>query len=79
MESRRSKPEILPCKGRWQHAVLTEGCPPIDGGTPLRLTFGQTPPLQGEDEQERTLRLPPPCNPRRPVPTERMAMIRAQQ
>ena len=28
----------------------TEGCHPHDGGTPLRLAFGQPPPLPGEDE-----------------------------
>ena len=27
-----------------------EGCRPHDGGTPLRLAFGQPPPLPGEDE-----------------------------
>ncbi len=29
---------------------VTEGCHPHDGGTPLRLAFGQPPPLPGEDE-----------------------------
>ena len=28
----------------------TEGCHPHDGGTPLRLAFGQPPPLPGEDK-----------------------------
>jgi hypothetical protein len=27
---------ILPCKGRWQRAALTEGYPPLDRTTPLR-------------------------------------------
>jgi len=40
---------MLPWQGRWQREALTEGCHPLDSGTPLRLACGQPPPPQGED------------------------------
>ena len=41
--------EILHCKGRWQGAGLTEGCPAIDKVKPLRQSFGLPPFPTGED------------------------------
>ena len=34
---------------------MVEGCRPIERGTPLRLAYGQPPPLTGEDGLERPL------------------------
>ncbi len=40
--------QILPCKGRWQAAGLTEGYGAFDSGTPLHHRYAAVPlPLQG--------------------------------
>ena len=38
---------FLPCKGRWQAEGLTEGCRPLDSGTPLRRAARATSPCRG--------------------------------
>ena len=42
--------KILSCKGRWQSAGLTEGCPATGRASPLHHSFAAVPlPLQGRN------------------------------
>jgi len=46
--TRRPTTRILPCKGRWQHEVLTEGCPPLASAPPPSHAPRAPPPARAE-------------------------------